>query len=192
LQLPDQQQELRYELIQNVGNDAIRQEYGAQLDQRLHNFVSAALALVDHSRNLVRHYPTSPFEDEYEKRKTDFANAPAVAFVKDLRNYLLHANQAPFMFTLDIDFVAHIEATKTQLTCSQLLEWHNWKAQARSYINQAGPAILIADATDEYATLVQSFYEWLFPQFKLLHHEDIMALNRLMSDYNNVLAGRST
>jgi hypothetical protein len=66
--------------------------YWEQLDQRLHNQLASAVSLVDHTRRLLTYYETDipALVAEYNRQNTIVTEMNETAFLRDLRNYLLH------------------------------------------------------------------------------------------------------
>ncbi len=75
-----------------VANREAGSQTHREVTRRFHNFVAAALTLVEHTRIFMReHYSDTPMLERYQaKVDTDFKNQPLVRFVQDLRNYILH------------------------------------------------------------------------------------------------------
>jgi hypothetical protein len=83
---------------------ALNREFRAALDQRLHNLVAAAVSLVDHTRPLIDFYENDPdFQQEFTGRNTAVATSPRAAFLRRLRNYLVHYGMAPMMQTMRLE-----------------------------------------------------------------------------------------
>lgn len=53
------------------------------------NYVASAMALVEHTRRIMRDH-SGPIVDEFEQRKHDVVANPEVPFIHNLRNYVLH------------------------------------------------------------------------------------------------------
>jgi hypothetical protein len=67
--------------------DKFHQEFWNVLDQRLHNLVSSAASLVDHTRPLVGFYQYEPaFREEFKTRNETVAQSPRASFLRRLRN----------------------------------------------------------------------------------------------------------
>jgi hypothetical protein len=61
----------------------------------LHNSVASAMALVEHTRRIMRGR-SGAIADEFERRKSDVTSNPQVPFVHNLRNYVLR-HYLPFI-----------------------------------------------------------------------------------------------
>lgn len=76
--------DLAVELVQNVGPEQERLEFYAQLDQHLHNMLSSATALVDHTRRLVHKYEGSALASEFERRNIVVKDSQVGNFLRRL------------------------------------------------------------------------------------------------------------
>ena len=63
-----------------------------EVSRRVHNFVAAALTLVEHTRVFMRkHYANTSVLARFEgKISAELDNEPVVKFVQNLRNFMLH------------------------------------------------------------------------------------------------------
>src|SRR5262245_57179046 len=139
MKTPEENVDLAIELFQNVRVPDARDEYFAQLDQQLHNYLASAAALVDHSRRLVDKYAGSDFAMDYERRKNAVISQPVADFIRCLRNYMLHY-QLPFVgHTVEFDETG--TCVTFELSTATLREFDNWTRQSPSYIEQAGDAV---------------------------------------------------
>jgi len=158
-----------------------------ELQRRLHNYVAATKTLVDHTRRLLALYPDTNLAVEYEPRKNTIATAPVTAFFNDLRNYVLH-HRLPFPgHQLSMTGPAAAEQSfesKVLLSTSGLLEWDNWSATSRSFLEAQKGDVDLLLAMNEHRALVEQLYNWLLRQFPVLHGDDLDDVNRLIRDYN--------
>lgn len=158
-----------------------------ELNRHVHNFVSSALTLVEHTRVFMRvHYAGTGIMATYEKKvKEIFLHSSVAQFVQGLRNYMLHCglpNSSMFM-----KFVANPESkdgsgtmeTGIQYDTASLLKWDGWKAEAKIYIEQAGSHLNLHQFSQEYLVLINNFYEWLEAELMAHHHHDIQEFERL-------------
>lgn len=182
--------DLAAELFQNVRPPEHRDQILGMLDQRLHNYLASAAALVDHTRRLFGRYSGTPVATEYEHRKEAVARVPVVGFVKDLRNFLLHRR---------IPFVGHtvkiipgpgggIRATM-EVSVRGLTDWSGWRGPAKAYLRTSGDTIRLSTVPVEYDAQIDALYDWVFAQFGPLHGADIDHLNTLIDEYNWLISG---
>jgi hypothetical protein len=145
-------------------------EFWDEVDQRLHNFVSSAIGLVDHTRRLTKYFaPDVPDTvAEYERRNASVFDLDEASFLRDLRNYLLHFGVAPLLQTMsfnrreDGDTFDHL----LKLNAARLLEHDKWSAQSKRYLggfaDRDGP--VLRDDVVVYASAMQELFSWLFAQ----------------------------
>jgi hypothetical protein len=172
----------------------VRDEYFAQLDQRLHNVLAAATSLVDHTRRLVAAYPETSFAAELARRNNIVRDDPASSFLRDLRNYLLHVGVAPFrhMVRFPDSGVDAPVVSEIYLDTAGLLSWSGWKAGSKEYLAGAGDSVRLIAAVNAYVEAMSGLYDWVFEQFEQLHGEDIDAANALVAQFNLTLTGGVT
>ena len=165
-----------------------------ELNRHIHNFVSSALTLVEHTRVFMRaHYASTGIIAAYEKKVREvFLHSSVAQFVQGLRNYMLHCglpNSSMFM-----KFVANPESkdgsgtmeTGVQYDTASLLKWDGWKAEARLYIEQAGSHLNLHQFSQEYFVLINKFYEWLEAEFMAYHHHDIQEFEQLQEQLHAI------
>jgi hypothetical protein len=89
---PSNDIELAMQLSQDIDVEApvVREQYWAAMDQRLHNALASAITLVDHVRRLIQHYPGTVLAAEFERRNAEIKNDNGAAFIRRLRNYIVH------------------------------------------------------------------------------------------------------
>ena len=181
---PDQGMALMTEKNREAGLQAHR-----ELNRHVHNFVSAAFTLVDHTRVFMRgHYAGTALLAAYEEQVTAiFSESPVAQFVQGLRNYMLHRgmpNSSMFMeFTTNpgaTDGSGKLESG-VRYDTSSLLDWDRWNLVARTYLEQAGKHLDIQEFAQEYLTLINQFHGWLDATLAAHHQSDIQGLNQLQA-----------
>ena len=153
-----------------MGDDQEAMPFWQELDQRLHNQLASAVSVVDHTRRLVKYdkpdFPT--MVEEYEKRNQGVTEMNEAAFLRDLRNYLLHYGAAPVIQSLGLGQINDVGMTghSVKLSSASLLEWDKWNARSRGYLStfadRDGP-VLGKDAV-AYANAMGELFRWLFEQ----------------------------
>jgi len=148
-------------------------EFWGVLDQTLHNLVSSAASLVDHTRPLVRYYEPheGTFVSEWSERSMAVATSPRAEFLRRLRNYLLHFGMAPTMHSIQFGRGTgpDMDNLTIQLSASGLLEWSDWTAKSREFIASFDGGPPLRQTTLEYANDMGALYKWLQEQEQLLH-----------------------
>jgi len=180
-------EQIAVELIQNMHAPTVRDEYTAQLDQKLHNMIAASVSLVDHTRRLLKCYSDTEFSADFEARNDVVRHAPVAAFLRRLRNYLLHYGMAPFSYSLRVHDGAGMDSRVT-LNSAALLEYSDW-GSARAYIVASGQEIHLSVAVDQYSAAMRDLYNWVFAQFEGLHGDHTDAANELVRQINLTMTG---
>lgn len=179
---PDQGIALMMEKNRDAGRQAHR-----ELNRHVHNFVSSALTLVEHTRVFMRkHYAGTDLMASYEKQAAaTFAQSPVAQFVQGLRNYMLHKglpSSSMFMkFTSNPDMTDGSCAAETGVhyDTASLLDWDGWKSVARTYLEQAGEHLDLHEFAQEYLTIVNQFHGWLDATLEAYHQSDLRKLGQL-------------
>ena len=151
--------------------------FWAEFDQRLHNQLAGAVSLVDHVRRLLDYYEADipAFVAEYKVRNANITEMNETAFVRDLRNYLLHYGVAPVIQSLSLGPVSDAAATghSVKLSSTRLLEWGGWKVRSRNYLSnfpdRDGPVLGQDVAT--YANAMSKLFTWLFQQRQVVNSD---------------------
>jgi len=146
------------------------------------NFVASAIALVEHTRNIIREiYSNLEFQKEYQNRvNQELREVPINKFVQDLRSYILH-NKFPFVgIQFNMQRVSpfgdpqNLCSTTIRLTLSkkELLKSDSWTKPARKYLESQDDSIFLDTLIDEYYLLIESFHLWLNKQQKEIHESE--------------------
>lgn len=183
---PNQGMNLMMQNNREAGTQAHR-----ELNRHVHNFVSSALTLVEHTRVFMRkHYAATDLLTIYEKQVTaTFAQSPVAQFVQGLRNYMLHRgmpNSSMFMkFTADpeVSDGSGTMETGVRYDTNSLLDWKEWKPVARAYLEQAGDYLDLHESAQEYLTLVNQFHGWLDATLEAHHQTDLQELSCLQARF---------
>ncbi|OKO86180.1 hypothetical protein AC630_03870 [Bradyrhizobium sp. AS23.2] len=176
-----------------VANREAGSQTHREVTRRVHNFVAAALTLVEHTRIFMReHYSETPMLERYQARvDADFKNQPLARFVQDLRNYILH-NGLPnsemymnFQSNADQPGTGTLE-TGIHIRSAPLLEWRNWSAPARIFIEGCGEFVDIGTIAESYTGNVLSFHGWLQRCLDQIHAADLDELRTLEGALNQL------
>jgi hypothetical protein len=128
----------------------------------IHNFVAAALSLIDHTRRLYNKlYPdTGQFLDYESKISSEFAHDPLSQFVKCLRQYCQHY-KAP---NLDVTTSWKQGDEKPTMTFNllkvDLESFDGWSVTAKKYLDGVTEKVNILEVAVKYREKVIAFYEW--------------------------------
>lgn len=140
-----------------------------ELDQRLHNQLAGAASLVDHVRRLTDYYAEDAPElvKEFARRNDEVFAMDEAAFLRRLRNYLLHYGVPPIVQTQSLSMIeGGMTGHSIKLSAAYLLRWDGWSGQAKDYLakfaDRDGP--VIAKVVVDYGNAMSQLYFWLFGQ----------------------------
>ncbi|TAI67146.1 hypothetical protein CWO89_04165 [Bradyrhizobium sp. Leo170] len=176
-----------------VANREAGSQTHREVTRRVHNFVAGALTLVEHTRIFMReNYSNTPMLDRYQaKVDADFKDQALVRFVQDLRNYILH-NELPnsemymhFQSNPDHPEGGTLE-TGIHIRTAPLLEWRNWSAPARTFIESCGEFVDIRTFAESYTDSILSFHGWLQSELDQFHSADLDELRKLQESLNRL------
>jgi hypothetical protein len=143
-----------------------------------HNFLAGGKTLIDHTRHLMDEvFITEQHRSEYEEEvERTFTNDPVARFTQDFRNYVLHLAIPNIALT----YTFEPEKIALNLDLIPLLEWENWTAPARAYIEARKPAVRILELVDAYEEMVKSFHEGFVLSFDTHYKASINEAHSLM------------
>ena len=185
---PTQDQQLAIELFQNVRRPDAREAFHAQVTQRLHNYVAGSATLIDHARNLMRPR-TGRIADEFDRRKTEVVATPEVAFVRDLRNFVLHQANPFLGHTVKIMGADGPIVGELELTSANLLTWSGWKAPARAFIKTQPKSFALRPIVRQHGGLMVTLHNWLHNELAKANAAALEEANQLVVERNAILGG---
>lgn len=191
LSAAERNEELAVLLIQNMDASKfpVKEEFFNQVDQRLHNMVSSARSLVEHTRTLVRKYPDTEFAAEHDRCNSEIKNSPSAFFLDDFRSYMLHARHAPFITHNEIH--DQIMTSEIRLGRTALLDGYGWKSPSRKWLSDGTEDIVLSSLVVDYAKRMRELYAWFFPQFEVIHSTDIDEVNALVEEVNLTISNNA-
>jgi hypothetical protein len=144
-----------------IGNRRELDEEFREIIRLLHNYVAAAMSLVEHTRRIARKL----LRDNYLRCYQDQVNAvftddPVTGFIHDLRNFLLHFSHAPVSRVIRFA-PTHIASVGIELLSDELLCWDNWSPRGRCYIKSHDEGIDLSVVIAEYGAKVHDFSYWI-------------------------------
>jgi len=163
-----------------------------QITRLLHNYVAAAETLVSHSRRFYRkHYAATGKIPEYQETierifKGDNRGIPA--FLKGLRNYVLHYALPPIINTVSFRS-GEGSSHRLLLDRTKLLAWDGW-GDARVWLETRPGDIDLHDVVLSYQRLHRDFYEWFLDQLRTAHTEDERFVAEMERRINALRQGR--
>ena len=141
----------------------------------LHNFVAAALSLVDHTRVLYRHLyePHGEIPEYVEQVATKFSDEPLVQFVIKLRQMAQHYRLPSLQSHTEISDirggVAGTVGISLRLTTDDLRQYDGWNAAAKRFLDAAGAEIDLRTVITGYSAKILEFYEWFDRRQREVH-----------------------
>ncbi|QTE30916.1 hypothetical protein [Pengzhenrongella sicca] len=161
-----------------LGRDSVEaQIFNMNVLRLLMNFVSSAMTLVDHTRNLLRKYEGGSFWSEYESKKAKMVEAPVVVYVKTLRNYMLHRGNPVVASAFSQDVVGR--TLSVVVDSKDVLAWEKCPAGAKPYLADH-PVVPLRQAIGEYEKLIENLYRWVLDQYGTLHGAEVDEVNDLI------------
>ncbi len=185
--------DLAIELIQNVREPTVRDQFQDQTTQRLHNYAAATMTLVDHSRRLLRDR-NDHISQEFGVRLATTLDNPEVPFIQDLRNFMLHRSLPQLMHSLSMTNVNTPEAqmdSQVQLSTDELLEFKRWSPGSKGFLDAQAPALSLLPLITKHGQLVLSLNNWLFNALAADNASALVEVNELVVARNALLTGGS-
>jgi len=168
-----------------------------EVTRRVHNFVASAFTLVDHTRVFMKeHYEGTPLYDRYlAKVKETFASDPLSQFVQRLRNYMLHKGLPQSEMFLHVsqnpdDPASNTMDTGVKLPTKELLEYKEWGAHAKKFIESCGESVDIRSFPKAYTERVLQHHAWLQFELDAHHKDDLVTLAGLQQEMRAFIAER--
>lgn len=173
-----------------IGANPKRQrEFNAQVAQRLHNYVAATSALVDHSRRLMHERPKSLTAEVSSKKKVLVAH-PEVPFVKDLRNYMQHRSLPPVLHRTamyGLNTATPRSESEVTLSAVDLLTWDRWSAASKAFLRAHDGIFALRPVVHTHGYELFQFNSWLLELLIEENRSDLAAANELIVERNAVL-----
>lgn len=132
----------------------------------LHNFVAAALSLVDHTRVLYRqlYEPRGELLEYQGKVTAAFLEDPDIQFVIKLRQMAQHYRLPSLENHTEVSDVqngiAGTARIQLRLKAEDLRQFDGWNAPAEVFLAAAGSHIDLRSVITTYFGKVSAFYEW--------------------------------
>jgi hypothetical protein len=153
------------------------------LSRFLFNYVSSAMALVDHTRNLHRslNLPARNFP-EFEDKEDALGRHPTAAFVKGLRTYSFHFSALPISTQVRSTTTTGITITHG-LAKEDLLTHKKWPSAAKTFLADHADPIDLASTLRDYHSLVADFQEWFSDQERIIFAAELVRMEAAQRHY---------
>jgi hypothetical protein len=141
----------------------------------LHNYVAAAMSLIDHTRRLYRklYADTDKFPDYEAKVSSEFAQDPLSQFVKCLRQYCQHYKAPNLAITTSIERFGEKPTRAISLLKEDLESFDGWSTTAKKYLDTIEKKLDVLMVTTKYREKVIDFYEWFQYRQQEIHADDL-------------------
>lgn len=183
--------ELAWELVQNVHEPVRRDAFYALLTRHLHNYLASTMSLVDHVRSIMR-TRSGAILDDYNQQKKQLVTHLEIRFVQELRNFTLHRTLPIFAHTLELNNINTPRQSMTsevELNVADLLEWDGWSAASSRYLVEAGDAVQLRPLIKKHGELVYWFNRRIFRALTSANEATLEQVNELIVRRNAVWAG---
>jgi len=190
LQEPSQNDELSFELMQNVRPPVIREQYTNEALRHLYNYLSSLGTLVDYSMKLTNKYDKVKDLGDFTVKQQLLIKSERNNFMGDLRNYIVHFGIPPLGWTITLKEVGFNECIY-RLRTTKLLEGGGWKQKSKSFIRSCGDYVDLKQVIIEHGKEIDEVLVILLQQFPKLHSKDVETYNKLMHERNELLSGKN-
>ena len=140
-----------------------------------HNYVAAALSLIDHTRRLYSklYAEAGGFPDYQPRVSSEFAHDPLSQFIKGLRQYCQHYKAPDLDVTTSWERGDERQTRTFNLHKADLETFDGWSATARRYLEEIDEKVDILVVTTEYRRKVIDFYQWFQSRQEEIHSDDL-------------------
>lgn len=158
-------------IVRLTQDHANRNEEQIEITRLLHNFVAAALTLVDHTRVFHRElYATGNMIPDYQQQiDARFVNDGLANFVKCLRQFCQHYRLPLISTSLTIDAERGRIESGVRLRKSDLLQFSSWTAPARRFVDSMADEVDLHDLLNQYRQQILDFYRWFTAEQHRVH-----------------------
>lgn len=148
-------------------------EYQLEYLRRLHNYISSVYSLINHTQRVVDKYGDEEFKEHYEEVLRERGLVQKGEFLRQLRHYTQKRKLPPITASVrstrdnpDLEYDVYIPT-------EDLLDWDEWNADARGFLEDAEEEIDLDEVIREYNESIQDFYDWFFRFLGYFHIEEL-------------------
>lgn len=157
------------------------------VEKELFSTCCAAMALVDHSRNIQRVWPVTDYSGQMSET---FSNEHE--FVQCLRNYVNHNRTAPLAWQQNWRFDNSAPTTTFSLRREALMRTGaKWSSGAKLFLSAQPENINIRNIFEDYRKRATSFHEWFIFEVEKLNKSNVEEY-RKHERFLNAISSRST
>jgi hypothetical protein len=144
--------------------------FSTRLAQWLFNYLSSVASLVDHTRNTIRASGLDQdTRDAYDTRiHTLFRDSSQAAFLRQLRNYMLHYRLPTTIARWDEtgEGSSGISNSDVILELESMRDWDGWSSASNTFMQAEGSRTRLLPLVSRYADAVFALYRWLLPEME--------------------------
>jgi hypothetical protein len=180
-----------------VQNRAAFERFLDEVDRLLHNVVAAAMSLREHSYR-VRDKWLKPdgrdkLREQYSERvKLVFAESLSAQLIEGLRVIVQHKKLPRLLGHASVTPGEAFES-KIHLDSDDLLEWDEWKPEARAFLEESEDPLVLDEIVVEYREAVAGFHSWFgfaVAQRNVAALHDLERGKRELNEYGSQLFGQ--
>lgn len=170
--------------LQAVDRRDVLDTFFLEILRLLHNFVAAALSLIDHTRNQYQRLyeaDKATFPDYQKRINSDFKNDPLSQFVKGLRQYCQHYRAPSIEIQLTVTKVddGFSETRKVLLSKQDLASFSSWNLAAKNFLTAVDEKVDVLEIVKSYRDTVSNFYKWYRERQLEIHAEELSELSNV-------------
>lgn len=162
--------------LADVKNQAKLDQAFEEVLRLLHNFVSAAKTLVEHTRVMYKDlYEKEKEFPDFEEKKKQLTDIPVIQFVQRLRNLAQHVRLPHLSLVTDYDVNRGIDR-RILLKKTDLFQLGDWNKQAKEFLQSQPDLIDLSLVVQDYRTQIHDFYSWMAKRQQDIHGSDQSAI----------------
>lgn len=143
-------------------------KFERKINRGIFSSITAAMALVDHSRKFSEKYPVESYQNKIDEL---FSNNKQHKFIHSLRRYLSHVKMTKANWKIKTSREGR--SVFFLLNQDELLKWNDWSSLAKQYINDHPEGVNVESLFEEYSKSVRGFHSWLKSQVWELHSRNL-------------------
>ncbi len=162
-------------VIRIATNHQLRHEDQIEMTRHLHNFVAAAMSLVDHTRVFYHelYEPQNVIPDYQEQINNRFVTDKVANFVKCLRQFCQHYRLPLIATQLRIDVEQQEIESGVSLRKQDLLQFSAWTRPAKDYLDNMPDQIELIAVFADYRDRINDFYRWFKQKQRDVHKTEL-------------------
>ena len=103
---------------------------------------------------------------------------------------MVHRGPVPLCVVSNLDIAADVVTSRLMLDVNEMQVWDKWDSRARALLAGLGKHAPLKELLVQYASIVETFYEWFRVRLNEVHFEAFTALNEMQALYRELSAKR--